>query len=173
MSVIITFIISRCFAQHQNYCDMELNTEATNKITKQIHKQTQVNKTYCQKPYKYQNTFQKINHALHERKHLLCDYMIPSNKLHDKHWIIFTRYLLMMQNIVCISFIYHTKSIKTMKMPSCQNSIKFIHQEVSCIFVWFASTSKFAVWFVIAKERKAQKTYSHVSKCSVSPKIFL
>ena len=31
LSVIITFIISRCFAQHQNHCDMEMNTEATNK----------------------------------------------------------------------------------------------------------------------------------------------
>ena len=79
------------------------------------------------------------------------DYVIPSNKKHSKHWVIFTWYFLVMKNIVDMIFMYHTKSmIKTMKMLSCQNNRNFIHQKVQCI--WFASTSKMAVWFVISKE---------------------
>ena len=51
------------------------------------------------------------------------DNVIWSNKKHDTHWVIFTRYFLVMQNIVDMSSMYHTKSIiKTRKMPSCQTT---------------------------------------------------
>ena len=75
------------------------------------------------------------------------DYVIPSNQKHDKHWVIFTRYFLMMQNIVDMSFMHHTKSIiKIMKMSSCQNNRKFLHQKshgnMICSTVWFVISKR-------------------------------
>ena len=156
MSLIITFIIPRCFVQHQNH---KMNTKQQTKITKSIQKQKQAKKTYSRKPHKYQ-TYMSKNYSRVARTNAFTvwlviskhDYLIPSNKKHNKHWVIFTRYFLVMHNIVDMSFMYHAKSIiKTKKMPSCQNNRNFIHHK-SHIYIWFASTSKTAVWFVISKE---------------------
>ena len=57
VSVIITFITSRCFVQHQHHGDMEMTTKATKKIAEYVQKQKQVKTTYSQKLHKYQIHF--------------------------------------------------------------------------------------------------------------------
>ena len=107
-----------------------------------MQKEKQVKKTYSQKPHKYQNTFQKLITSCTSKSiyYVIGDFRIwprdPSNKKHDKHWVIFTRYVLVMQNIVHMSFMYHTKSIiKTnIHAKNTENlCIKKSHGHMICI----------------------------------------
>ena len=69
MTKFFTFIISRCFVQHQNYSDMEMNKQKSQnkfKNKNKLKERTVKNHTNIK------NAFQKINHELHEQKHLLC-----------------------------------------------------------------------------------------------------
>ena len=122
------------------------------KITKSIQQQKQL-KTYSQKLQQYQKyTWKNLSRVA------------PSTTFTADRWLdsMATWYhqIKSMTNIELQSqatfvaeycgmiFIYHTRSIiKTMNMHSCQNNRKFIRQKV-----WFASTSKIAISFVIPKE---------------------
>ena len=73
VSLIITFIIPICFVQHQNYGDIEMNTETANKNHKNKFKNQNKLKKQS-KTTQISNTFQRIIHELHEQTHLLCDW---------------------------------------------------------------------------------------------------
>ena len=90
----------------------------------------------------------------------------------------------MMQNIVDMSFMYHTKSIiKTMKMPSYQNNTKFIHQKVTCINIRNCSLTRDFKRMIISHihmislqkyqnhQLKAWKTSTHVYKLFFGDKV--
>ena len=104
------------------------------KSQKKFKNKNNLKKHTVKKHTNIKNTFQKINHNV-----------IPSNKKHDKHWVIFTRYFLGMQNIV--SYKKHHQNQENAFMPKQQ---KIYTSQV--MYTWFASASKIAVWFVISKE---------------------
>ena len=149
MLVIITFIISRCFTQHQNHCDIEINTEVSNKNHKIDSEIKRVKTTYSQ------TQISKIHFKNWSRvartKTLLCDLWFQ-NKKHDEHWVIFSRYFLVMQNVVSMILMHHTKTIiKTMKCLYVK-TIE-IYASKSYMYTYNLHINiKTVAWFVIPKE---------------------
>ena len=145
------FVKMFCSAPNSRwYGDEHWSNKKNHKINS---KQKQVKKTHSQKPHKYQKCVSKINHELHERKHLLCNWWFQSMTTWYQAWqtLNYIHKVRFGDAEYCgHDFMYHKKhhqSHESSFMPKQHE----IYTSKSHIYIWFASISKIAVWFVIPK----------------------
>ena len=94
------------------------------------------------------NTFEKINHELHEQKHLLCNWWfqtMAANKKHVTHWVI---HEVLFGDAKYCGHDFHA---------SCQNNRNlYIKKSYVYIYDLHQHQKNIAVWFVIPKKLLCQ-----------------